>query len=229
MRAPKILSREDIQRAQKVTLSNRAAARYLHVSLPTYGKYAKLYKEENGKSMWDNHRNQGGKGIPKYAASWDKDYNTYVVPRDPKKKRKKREPPIVDIMEGRVSAAHFNPQQLKYKLITLGFLEPKCGCCGYDAKRAMDGKSPLILRHINGDKNDWHLENLRFECYNCAFLNGYDSVITDDMVEKAEDGLDRFGNKLESTYELDEYQEEYLRELFHEKEEKPGEEYISRF
>lgn len=216
-RIPKPLTREDILRAQKCTLSNRAAARYLHVSLTHYKKYAELYRAEDGRTLYEVHFNRGGRGIPKYAASMAT------------RRQKKKDPPIMDILEGRVSAAHYSPQQLKYKLISVGLLEPKCCYCGFDEKRVLDGKIPLILRHIDGDKNNWNLSNLQFECYNCAFLHGPDSIISEEMVEKTEDSVDRVGPKVESSYELDEYQKNYLQELFHEHHYKPGEEYISRF
>lgn len=214
-RAPKPLTREDIERAMRVTLSNRAAARYLHVSYPHYRKYANLYKDESGITFYEKHKNQSGKKIPKFATSISN--------------RTKKEPPIADILEGRVSAAHYNPQQLKYKLITMGLLEPKCSRCGYDRTRLLDGRSPLILQHKDGDKNNWNLENLEFICYNCAFLEGPNSAITEEMVERAEDGLDKNGPKVESAFELDDYQKQYLNELFHDEPQRPGEEYISRF
>ena len=61
----KLLTKEDIQRAMNVTRSNRAAARYLHVTYNTYKKYAKLYKNEDGITLLEAHKNQEGKGIPK--------------------------------------------------------------------------------------------------------------------------------------------------------------------
>ena len=216
-RLQKLLTREDIIRAQKNTLSNRAAARYLHVSLPHYMKYAELYKADDGRTLYEVHFNRGGKGIPKYAISMTA------------RARGRKEPPIMDILEGKVSAAHYDPQQLKYKLISMGLLEPKCCHCGFDEKRVLDGKVPLILRHVDGNKNNWNLDNLQFECYNCACLYGPNSVITEDMVERAEDSLDRNGPKLENSYELDDYQKEFLQELFHEKQYQPGEEFISRY
>jgi len=80
----KLLTKEDIQRAMNVTRSNRAAARYLHVTYNTYKKYAKLYKNEDGITLLEAHKNQEGKGIPKYA------------------NRKINEVPLEDIVEGRV-------------------------------------------------------------------------------------------------------------------------------
>ncbi len=43
-RPSKILPKEDILRAMKMTRSNMAAARYLHVSYNHYKKDAKMYK-----------------------------------------------------------------------------------------------------------------------------------------------------------------------------------------
>ena len=56
----KFLSKEQIVAAQGKTLSNMAAARYLHVSYQHYKKYAKMY------NLFDTHLNQAGKGVPKF-------------------------------------------------------------------------------------------------------------------------------------------------------------------
>ena len=211
------ITREQIIAAMQVTRSNRAAARYLHASYPRYRQYAQLYTDENGVSLYEKHKNPSGKGIPKFTL------NTTG--------RIKKEPPIMDILEGRVSPTHFSPQQLKYRLIQMGLLKPECSRCGYSKARLLDGRSPLILQHKNGEKNDWHLDYLEFICCNCAFLEGPNTAITEEMVERAEDGIDRNGPKItEQTYELDEYQEEYLRKLFNdEPQSRPGEEYIAKF
>ena len=66
MPLPKPLSKDDIMVAIRSTKSNRAAARYLHCSYSHYKKYAKLYREENGVSLLDVHKNQTGSGIPKF-------------------------------------------------------------------------------------------------------------------------------------------------------------------
>ena len=217
-RPRKILTRLDIERAMRATLSNRAAARYLHVSYPHYKVYAKLYKDEDGVTLFEKHLNQGGKKIPKFAAS-----------TTPSPKGKRKSPSIADILEGRVSAAHYNPKQLKYKLISMGLLEPRCNHCGYERTRLLDGRAPLILQHKDRNPNNWSLDNLEFVCYNCAFLEGPNSMITEDMVERAEEGVDKVGPKIESTFELDDYQKEVLNSIFKDEAYKPGEEFISRF
>lgn len=218
-RPRKVLSREQIVMAQRSTLSNRAAARYLHVSLSHYTKYAKLYKDEDGVSLYEKHLNRSGKGIPKFTCV-----------RKTGEKRYVRHIPLMDIIEGRVPAAHFNPQKLKYRLIESGILKPKCARCGFKEKRPLDGKMPLVLNFRDGDKNNWNLDNIEFLCYNCMFLTGPDSVITEEMVEKAEDTVDRVGAKIKDTFEMDPWQEQFLKDLFkEEKAGKPGEEYIAKF
>ena len=66
-----------------------AAARYLHVSYQHYKKYAKMY------GLFESHKNQSGKGIPKFL------------------KGSKKMPPMIEIIEGRVAASHFDPNKLK--------------------------------------------------------------------------------------------------------------------
>ena len=72
-RPSKILTKEDIIRAQKVTRSNMAAARYLHVSYNHYKKYAKMYKNDEGKTLLESHMNQAGEGIPKFTIAGGKE------------------------------------------------------------------------------------------------------------------------------------------------------------
>ena len=86
----KFLSKEQIVAAQGKTKSNMAAARYLHVSYQHYKKYAKLYK------LFDGHKNQSGKGIPKFL------------------KGTKKMPAMIEIIEGRIAASSFDPNKLKY-------------------------------------------------------------------------------------------------------------------
>ena len=55
-----------ILRAMKHTKSNMAAARFLGCSYPHYKQYAKLYKNEEGKTLFEAHLNRQGKGISKH-------------------------------------------------------------------------------------------------------------------------------------------------------------------
>lgn len=208
-RPSKILKKEDIQRAMKMTRSNRAAARYLHVSFTHYKKYAKMYKDdESGSTLYELHKNQAGKGIPKFLSNGGK------------------EPPIMDLIEGRVPVEHFDPQKIKQRLIFEALIEEKCAYCGFSERRVLDTKVPLVLNHKDGNKKNWNLDNLEFLCYNHAFLYAT-SPITDKQVEAMEDYVDR--NVEEVNWELDEHHIEHLKELgLYQEEEKPGEKYISR-
>jgi hypothetical protein len=206
-RPSKILTKEDILRSQKMTRSNMAAARYLHVSYDHYKKYAKMYKDENGVTLLEAHKNQEGKGIPKYLTNGGK------------------EPPLIDLIEGRLPVEHFDAKKIKQRLIFEGLIEEKCASCGFAERRVTDTKVPVILNFKDGNKKNYHLDNLEFLCYNCSFLYAV-SPIEEKQAEQMEDYVKTDVKGYD--WELDEYHIEHLKELGLYDEEKPGEEYISR-
>jgi len=97
MPKPKPLNKELIVAAMSKTLSNRAAARYLNCSYQHYKKWAKLYESDTHDNLFEQHKNQSGKGIPKFLRG------------------KGKEPALLDIIEGRVDVSSFSPDKIKEK------------------------------------------------------------------------------------------------------------------
>ena len=206
----KILTKEDILRAQKMTRSNMAAARYLHYSYNHYKKYAKMYKNDEGVSLLEVHKNQEGKGIPKFAL------------------KGKDRIPLMDLLEGRVPIEHFDAKDIKVRLILEGLIEEKCSKCGFSERRIKDTKVPVILNFKDGNKKNWHLDNLEFLCYNCSFLYAA-SPIEEKQAEAMEDYVKTRND--EPDWELDEAHIEHLKSLGlydEDEEDMSGEEFISR-
>jgi len=193
-RAKKILTKEDVLLAQSKTRSNRAAARFLHVSFGHYKKYSTLYRDEKtGKTLHEIHANPSGKGIPKFLTVDGK------------------EPALWDILEGRIPVEHFTPEKIKQRIITEGLLEEVCTVCGFNEKRTLDLKAPLILRFKDGIKKNYSLQNIELLCYNCYFLY-IGNIFTNKQIESLED-YQTGKNVKEIDWELEDYQIEHLKEL----------------
>lgn len=65
--------------------------------------------------------------------------------------------------------SHFQSFKLKQRLFRAALKFPVCELCGW-AERSSDGRIPVELDHINGDRYDNRLENLRILCPNCHSL-----------------------------------------------------------
>lgn len=68
-----------------------------------------------------------------------------------------------------VGVSDYQSFKLKKRLFNAGLKLAQCELCGW-AQRALDGRVPLELDHINGDSSDNRLENLRILCPNCHSL-----------------------------------------------------------
>lgn len=68
-----------------------------------------------------------------------------------------------------VRESFFQSYKLKNRLFKAGLKSAACELCGW-SQRAPDGRLPLELDHINGNRHDNRLENLRILCPNCHSL-----------------------------------------------------------
>ena len=184
----KPLSKEQIVAAQSKTKSNMAAARYLHVSYQHYKKWAKLYK------LFASHKNQSGKGIPKFLNNGKKD------------------PALLDIIEGRINASSFSPAKIKYRLIEEGYLLEECSICSFQERRALDYKMPLLLHFKDNNKSNYSKENTELLCYNHYFLTVGD-IFTEKDVKQIESHQEHFGTTDKIEWEVDNYHLQRLKEL----------------
>lgn len=211
MPKPKPLSKEQILAAQAKTKSNMAAARYLHVSYTHYKMWAKRFEDlETGKNLFDKHKNQQGKGIPKFL------------------KLTSKEPALIDIIEGRISSAHFTPEKLKSRLLTEGFIEEKCNRCKFEERRVLDYKVPLLMHFKDGNKNNYFKDNIEMLCYNCFFLTVGD-VFTQKDVEQIETSKQIYNTTDKVDWEVDDYHLRRLKELgLSDEDEDDVNQYISR-
>ena len=199
----KPLSKEQIVAAQSKTLSNMAAARYLHVSYQHYKRYAKLYK------LFADHKNQSGKGIPKFLNNGKKD------------------PALLDIIEGRVNASSFSPAKIKYRLIEEGYLLEECSMCSFKERRVLDYKIPLLLHFRDNNSNNYSLDNAQLLCYNHYFLTVGDIFNAKD-VKQIETKQEHFGTSEKVEWEVDDYHLQRLKELGLDEDEDNVNQYISR-
>jgi hypothetical protein len=192
----KVFSREDILRAMRFTKSNRAAARYLGCSYQHYKPYAKLFRldesDPHSPTLFDAHKNQSGKGIPKFLPN------------------RKRDPNVKLIFETGTGWESFIPEKIKSKGIKEGYLREECYHCGFCERRVTDYKIPLLLNFKDGNRNNYLLNNLELLCYNDYFLLVADPL-TPDQVRHIEDNTEV--KAVSHDWDLDEAHLENMRAL----------------
>lgn len=207
---PKPLTKEDILRAMRNTKSNRAGARYLGCSWMHYKRYAQLYNGESGQSLFDEHKNQSGKGIPKFLNN------------------SKKEPALNDILEGRISITNFTPEKIRNRLLKEGLLKEECYKCGFHERRVSDYKIPLILNFIDKNKKNYNILNLELLCYNCFFLY-IDDLFNNKQIQGLEDYVPSFKAEIENEWDMDDFTKQRLQDLgLYKPESDDGKEFISR-
>jgi hypothetical protein len=195
MPLPKPLTKEQIVAAMGMTKSNRAASRWLNVSYIHYKKWAKLYKDEaTGKTLFEVHLNQEGKGIKKWIGNHGKT------------------PPLQDLINGIIPMTSFSPTKVKKRLFEEGYLNEECTLCGFNERRITDYKIPLLLNFKDKNTKNYRLDNLQVLCYNHYFLTVADVFNAAD-ISQIEDSVPKNNTSEAINWELDDYQLDQLKQL----------------
>ena len=145
----KVLTKNRILESQKHTKSNMEAARWLEVNYNTYKKWAKYY------GVFEQHLNQKGVGIKKGFGKWRVNVEDIVLG--------KRKPP-----------KRWSHRVVKKQLIEKGYWTDDCSVCGYNEVNMATDTCCLAVDFIDGDVDNWLLENIRLLCANCYLsFNGW--------------------------------------------------------
>lgn len=147
----KVVTLQRLKEALNNSKSNAEAARYLNIGYQTFKKYALLYKDERGVTFFEKHKNRGRKGVPT--------------------KNKKYENIFLSKILNNEGPLDYPNKKLKCRLIKNGYIDERCERCGFEERRVLDYKVPLLLDFIDGNNKNRQLNNLRLLCYNCYFLN----------------------------------------------------------
>lgn len=192
------LTEEQLREAMANTRSNKEAARWLGITDITYKKYSKSYiDQETGKTLFELHKNQSGKGMPKNWAGgkWKKELDDMLIENQPINSKK--------IM------------RLKEALMKDGRLGYQCSACKFAEKRLTDLKVPLLLNFKNGKKSDWRIENLQWLCYNCHFLF-VDDPFANRMIQRVESNpidMPEIKEDVQEFYQLSDFYYDHLKKL----------------
>ncbi len=77
--------------------------------------------------------------------------------------------PFISLVDILVEGSTYQSYKLKLRLFREKIKEEKCELCGW-SEQAIDGRIPVELDHINGNRHDNRLMNLRILCPNCHSL-----------------------------------------------------------
>jgi hypothetical protein len=172
MPAPKQFTKSQIETAMRYTKSIRAAAKYLGCSYQHLKPFMKALKvdenDPNSPTLFDIHKNQNGKGIPKFLPN------------------RRKEPNVKRIFEEGIGWESFTPEKIRARGIAEGYLRDECYTCGFNERRVTDYKIPLLLNFKDGSKCNYKIDNLEQLCYNCYYLY-VGEVLTPNQIRNIED------------------------------------------
>jgi hypothetical protein len=171
MPAAKHLTKTQIETAMRYTKSIRAAARYLGCSYQHLKPFMKALRvddnDPNSPTLFDAHKNQSGKAIPKFLPN------------------RRKEPHVTRIFTEGTGYESFTTEKIRIRGIAEGFLRDECYMCGFTERRVTDYKVPLLMNFKDGSKCNYLLDNLELLCYNCYFLY-VGEVLTPDQIRDVE-------------------------------------------
>jgi hypothetical protein len=108
---------------------------------------------ETGKTLFELHKNQPGKGIGNSRRRKNPGNDKYGLKR---------------ILAGELYG--YNHKKFRVRLLRSGILGDRCSCCGFEERRVHDYTVPLLVDWIDGDKKNHKQDNIRILCYNCYYL-----------------------------------------------------------
>lgn len=137
---------KDLRIAVKESKSYREVIKRLNL-VPAGGNYEQIKEHIRKYTISTSHFTFMG---------WRKGSNVPVV----------KARPIEEVLKRNSNVQSF---KLKNRLFKLGLKKQSCEICNW-SKMSLDGRIPVELDHINGDKTDNRIENLRILCPNCHSL-----------------------------------------------------------
>jgi hypothetical protein len=138
------LMESEILESYEHSFTAKGAAEYLGVS------YSTLRTNARRLGIWKTNRRSGAIKKP-----WNPELGKY---------------PLSEILQNKHQ--NINPYYLRNKLFQSGSKDQKCDNCGFSERRITDGQQPLLVNFIDGNNNNYALENIQILCYNCMFMVG---------------------------------------------------------
>ena len=196
MPAAKTFTKSQIETAMRYTKSVRAAAKYLGCSYQHLKPFMKALRVDdsnpNSPTLFEIHKNQNGKGIPKFLPN------------------RRKEPNVKRIFTEGIGWESFTPDKIRIRGIAEGYLKDECYTCGFNERRITDYKIPLLLNFKDGNKCNYLTANLEQLCYNCYFLY-VGEVLTPNQIRNIEDN--QTVKEKSHTWDLDDEHLDNMRAL----------------
>lgn len=156
-----------IRYAHEHTYSNQEAARLLQVDIRTLKKYAKMYiDKETGLDLWQKH------------IKTNKQRRSKVKKKTILKGRYRHT--VEEILGGK--PVGYDRWTVLRRLLLEGYVKEECSRCGYNERRVTDYCVPLTLGFKDGNKRNFHIDNIEIVCLNCYYhYYGHEALTIKDF------------------------------------------------